>query len=99
VCSHHSAPAKSSQKTATAQIEANFSQSLRDLCLVFFAQLSPDIYAECLDRVFRYVTSSLVMKAMKPIGYMCEALVTAQPQIALKRFIPFLTDRISSSIR
>eukprot|EP01134_Creolimax_fragrantissima_P007713 CFRG7713T1 len=99
VCSHHSAPAKQSRKTMTAQVEANFSHSLRTTCHLFFAQLSPEILDECMERVFRYVTSSLVLKAKKPIGYICEALSSAAPEIVLQKFLPFITDRISDSLR
>eukprot|EP00123_Amoebidium_parasiticum_P018360 comp24178_c0_seq1/m.44254 comp24178_c0_seq1/g.44254 ORF comp24178_c0_seq1/g.44254 comp24178_c0_seq1/m.44254 type:complete len:1821 (-) comp24178_c0_seq1:643-6105(-) len=94
VCEHYLEPVKRGRRTVTASIEANFVHSLRTTCGLFFSQLSPAIHEEASSRVFRFVTSKLLMKAIKPVGHIVNAASMTSPHTNLQRFLPFLCDRI-----
>ena len=61
---------------------------------MFSSRPLPPNLVSYTSRLFRYVTSHLLVKAMKPIGHICAAASYANPELNLRRFVPFLSDRI-----
>eukprot|EP00038_Savillea_parva_P004886 m.144688 g.144688 ORF g.144688 m.144688 type:complete len:1888 (+) comp11603_c0_seq2:145-5808(+) len=60
----------------------------------FFQQVSPPIFKLALDRVFNWLSGSMIMHLGKTAGKICAAAAAANPTVTLKKVMPFVTDRI-----
>ena len=49
-----------------------------------------------LDKVFTWVTSSMILHLGKTAGKIISAAADANPEATLKRVMPFLTDRVTA---
>mmetsp|Transcript_5329 Transcript_5329/g.16136 ORF Transcript_5329/g.16136 Transcript_5329/m.16136 type:complete len:1865 (+) Transcript_5329:117-5711(+) len=62
----------------------------------FFQQVSPPIFRLALDKVFTWLSTSMIMHLGKTAGKICEAAAEVNPQETLKRIVPFVAERITA---
>eukprot|EP00122_Pirum_gemmata_P014032 Pgem_evm1s13072 len=86
-CEHYLQPNKKSSKNG-------FDADLVMTCHLLFCQMSKEIHLEATRRVFKFVTSKLLIAAKKPVGSICSATTEGFPEQSLNTFFPFLADRI-----
>ena len=75
-------------------MERSIGSLLRVMMHDLFQQASPAIYDMALQKLYMWVTSHLVLSSSKIAGHFAAAAVRANPAKGLKKFMPFLTQRI-----
>lgn len=83
-----------SKKKHLHTTEGSLYEWIELICHRFFQQVSPPIFKSALDRVFNWVTSSMFIHLGKTAGKICAAAAEVQPKLTLKRFLPFITERV-----
>lgn len=84
--------AKASSKRHS--VERGLGLQLSSVFVDFFQSLSPSLFRPCLEKLFRFVTSHILLTSAKTVGHLCAAASYADPDAALALFVPFVADRI-----
>jgi proteasome activator subunit 4 len=93
VLSHQSPPKKDSSNAGDTISPSMF----WSICDLFFNQLSPNMHARCLKKVFNFLTTEFLINAKKNIGHMCSAISFSDPKHTLELFVPMCYDRLIDS--
>lgn len=78
--------------------EDNVMNSLPAAFTPLFAALSPELFDIALEKLSSFVASHVVYQARDAVAWICSALCKANPEKALKAFVPMLIVNIRNEI-
>lgn len=87
-----------SKKKNQHTTEGSLCEWIELICHRFFQQVSPPIFKLALDRVFRWVTSSMYLHLGKTAGKICAAAAEVDPTTTLRTFLPTIANIVSDLI-
>eukprot|EP00127_Corallochytrium_limacisporum_P005109 Clim_evm15s199 gene=Clim_evmTU15s199 len=87
-----------SENSGNRSIEANQIRTVVTTAELFFAQLSPELFKLAVERLFRFMVSNLHMPALKLVGQLCGSAARMNPELTLKIFIPYFSEKLTSLI-
>lgn len=82
----------------TSSPEENVINTLPAALTPLFATLSPELFDMTLDKLATFVSTHVVHQARDAMAWICNALCKANPEKALKVFIPMLIVNINNEI-
>ena len=75
-------------------VERSLSSLLTRAVQHMCVQLSPDLLKMVVKRLFRFITTELVLENAKHIGLLCYSAARADPGLALATLLPYMADRV-----
>ena len=78
--------------------EENIINTLPATFTPFLAALSPELYSMALNKIADFVGNHVIHQARDAMAFICSALCKVNPQKALRRLIPVLTQSIRTEI-
>ncbi|KAJ6161212.1 hypothetical protein N7470_004608 [Penicillium chermesinum] len=78
--------------------EENIVNTLPATFMPLLASLSPEYYDIALSKIVDFVSNHVIHQARDAMAFICNALCKVNPEKALKRFIPVLTQAIRTEI-
>ncbi|KAJ5707112.1 hypothetical protein N7488_006913 [Penicillium malachiteum] len=78
--------------------EENIVNTLPATFMPLLASLSPEYYDIALGKIVDFVSNHVIHQARDAMAFICNALCKVNPEKALKRFIPVLTQAIRTEI-
>ncbi|KAI9375287.1 hypothetical protein BJX61DRAFT_169817 [Aspergillus egyptiacus] len=78
--------------------EENIVNTLPATFMPLLSSLSPDLYDIALTKVVDFVSNHVIHQARDAMAFICNAICKVNPEKALKRFIPVLTQAIRTEI-
>ena len=78
--------------------EENIVNTLPATFMPLLASLSPEYYDIALDKIVDFISNHVIHQARDAMAFICNALCKVNPEKALKRFIPVLTQAIRTEI-
>ncbi|KAL3489336.1 hypothetical protein BJX62DRAFT_155398 [Aspergillus germanicus] len=78
--------------------EENIVNTLPATFMPLLSSLSPDYYEIALSKVVDFVSNHVIHQARDAMAFICNAVCKVNPEKALKRFIPVLTQAIRTEI-
>lgn len=85
-------------KMRTNSPEEQVISTLPSVLLPFFSTLSPELYDIALQKVVQFASNNVIHQARDAMAYLVNALCRANPQKALKAFVPLLIGNIRNEI-
>eukprot|EP00040_Diaphanoeca_grandis_P028219 m.163095 g.163095 ORF g.163095 m.163095 type:complete len:1879 (-) comp31279_c0_seq2:255-5891(-) len=83
-------PASNKRRTT----EGSLLEWIECLFCDLFRQISPSFYMTALNKLFRWISSNIIVHIGKTVGNVCCGAAVVNPEVALKVFIPFLTEQV-----
>lgn len=77
-------------------MEKGMNLYLGSTCGLVFQQLSTPLFDKCLDKLFRWMTSNIILTSLKTAATLCFRATEARPAATLAKFVPFFADRVLS---
>ncbi|KAL2005777.1 hypothetical protein VTN00DRAFT_10270 [Thermoascus crustaceus] len=87
-----------SQRVRNGSPEENVVNTLPATLMPLLASLSPELYDIALAKIVDFVSNHVLHQARDAMAFICNALCKVNPEKALKRFIPLLTQAIRTEI-
>jgi len=78
--------------------EENIVNTLPATFMPLLASLSPEYYDIALSKIVGFVSNHVIHQARDAMAFICNALCKVNPEKALKRFVPVLTQAIRTEI-
>ncbi|KAJ6029463.1 hypothetical protein N7499_000611 [Penicillium canescens] len=78
--------------------EENIVNTLPATFMPLLASLSPEYYDTALGKIVDFISNHVIHQARDAMAFICNALCKVNPEKALKRFIPVLTQAIRTEI-
>ncbi|KAA8648713.1 proteasome activator BLM10 [Aspergillus tanneri] len=78
--------------------EENIVNTLPATFMPLLSSLSPEYYDIALTKIVDFVSNHVIHQARDAMAFICNSMCKANPENALKRFIPVLTQAIRSEI-
>ena len=80
--------------TKRYSIERSLSSLLTRAVQGLFIQLSDSLRVTATKKVFRFVTTELILENAKHVGFLCYSAARADPKSALDMMLPFMASRV-----
>lgn len=85
-------------KIRTNSPEETVVSTLPSVLMPFFATLAPELYDIALQKIADFATTHVIHQARDAMAYIVNALCRANPEKALKKFVPILIRNIHDEI-
>lgn len=79
-------------------VEKGLADLLFAACYALFQQLSPSLFETTLQKLFRWVTTNLLLTSAKTVGGICASATRANAALTFRVFLPHLSSRITSLV-